>query len=176
MKGVEGIMKIIKGFLPLLLCMTAFLTACGKEPAEETAAPVAEPIEIVTDDQQKPDEAPDESVKEQEAGSDDTAGIISQEQAYKAVLNYCRATDPDFTDVTNSSGAAEYWDVSTNETGEIVVLYRSYTAAQTRYYIEPETGETYVTELVPGIIDEEQRTGETFNIRDYMEDVKQNDE
>ena len=29
------------------------------------------------------------------------------------------------------------------------------------------SGETYVTELVPGIIDEEQRTEESFNIRDY---------
>ena len=28
--------------------------------------------------------------------------------------------------------------------------------------------ENYVTELVPGIIDEEQETGETFNARDYL--------
>ena len=61
-----------------------------------------------------------------------------------------------------------YWDVHTNDTNEIVVLYRSYTAAQTRYYIDPVSGETYVTELVPGIIDEEQRTDESFNIREYL--------
>ncbi len=56
------------------------------------------------------------------------------------------------------------WDVSTNEEKEIVVLYRSYTGAQIRYYIDPVSGKTYVTELVPGIIDEEQRTDESFNI------------
>ena len=62
-----------------------------------------------------------------------------------------------------------YWDVSTNEAGEVVVLYRSYTGAQIRYYIDPDTGDTYVTELVPGITDEEQQTDESFNIRDYID-------
>ena len=61
-----------------------------------------------------------------------------------------------------------YWEVTTNDANEIVVLYRSYTGAQNRYYIEPVSGETYVTELVPGIIDEEQRTEESLNIRDYL--------
>ena len=61
-----------------------------------------------------------------------------------------------------------YWNVYTNDSNEIVVLYRSYTAAQLRYYIDPVSGDTYVTELVPGIIDEEQRTGETFNIKNYI--------
>ena len=40
-------------------------------------------------------------------------------------------------------------------------------AAQIRYYVDPTSGDTYVTEFVPGITDEEQKTGETFNIRDY---------
>ena len=38
---------------------------------------------------------------------------------------------------------------------------------ETRYYIDPTSGETYSTELVPGIIDEEQRTGESLNVKDY---------
>ncbi len=60
-----------------------------------------------------------------------------------------------------------YWDVTASNADKIVVLFRSYTSAQIRYYIDPISGETYVTELVPGIIDEEQRTEESFNIRDY---------
>ena len=57
------------------------------------------------------------------------------------------------------------------------MLYRSYTSAQIRYYIQPVTGEAYVTELVTGIIDEEQETGETFNARDYLVDTgRKNDE
>ena len=69
----------------------------------------------------------------------------------------------------NSGDHTAYFDVSTSDSGEIVVLYRSYTAAQTRYYIDPSSGEVYVTELVPGIIDEEQRTDESFNIAKYLD-------
>jgi hypothetical protein len=61
-----------------------------------------------------------------------------------------------------------YWNVTSNTANEIVVLHRSYTGAETRYYIDPVSGETYSTELVPGIIDEEQRTEESFNVKDYM--------
>ena len=69
----------------------------------------------------------------------------------------------------NSGDYGAYFDVSASDSGEIVVLYRSYTAAQIRYYIDPATGDVYVTELVPGIIDEEQRTAESFNIGKYLE-------
>ena len=68
-------------------------------------------------------------------------------------------------------GSEDYtisWEVSENEAGEIVVLYRSYTAAQIRYYINPITGETYVTEYVEGITPEEERTEESLNVRDYL--------
>ncbi len=94
---------------------------------------------------------------------------ITEDQAYHAVINYCKATNPDFDGEVNSEGYTEYWDVSTDENGEIVVLYRSYTAAQICYYVNPTTGETYITEFVPGIIDEEQKTDETFNARDYLD-------
>jgi len=103
----------------------------------------------------------------------DTADTLTEDQAYTAVINYCKATVPGFSDEMNTEGFIEYWDVSTNDAGEIVVLYRSYTAAQTRYYIDPVTGEAYVTELVPGIIDEEQKTGETFNAWDFLDGSEQ---
>ena len=93
---------------------------------------------------------------------------LSKEQAYDAVLKYNKAIGSGIDDEINSDGYTEYWDVSTNDDGLIVVLYRSYTAAQIRYYVDPVSGETYVTELVPGIIDEEQKTEETFNARDYL--------
>ena len=94
---------------------------------------------------------------------------ITQDQALAAIKKYCYTNDPD---LESKEGSDEYtigWGVTTNEAGEIVVLYRSYTAAEIRYYINPTTGETYVTELVPGIIDEEQRTDESLNVRDYLE-------
>ena len=102
------------------------------------------------------------------AGTDQDAGTISQEQALAAIQKYCYAGDPELEKMINSGDYGAYFDVSTADSGEIVVLYRSYTAAQIRYYIDPVSGEVYVTELVPGIIDEEQRTDEKFNINDYM--------
>lgn len=67
--------------------------------------------------------------------------------------------------------AGEYqvsWDIVSSNAQEIVVLYVAYTGAQIRYYIDPATGETYVTEFVPGITAEEERTSESFNARDYL--------
>lgn len=94
-------------------------------------------------------------------------GKITEDQALMAIRKYCRTNNPDLEGMEDSEEYTLYWDVSTGEDGDIVVLYRSYTGAQIRYYIDPETGETYVTELVPGITDEEQRTDESFNIKDY---------
>ena len=56
-----------------------------------------------------------------------------------------------------------YWEALSSDGNEIVVLFRSYTGAQIRYYIDPVSGEATVTELVPGVTDEEQRTGESLN-------------
>jgi hypothetical protein len=145
--------------MPVVICLTMLLAACGKEEKADTASLVETLATDATTDQ--------ESVVQEQA-VDSINEVISEEQAYDAVINYCEATNPDFDLEVNSEGYTEYWDVSTNENGEIVVLYRSYTGAQTRYYVDPSSGETYVTELVPGIIDEEQKTGETFNVRNYL--------
>ena len=92
---------------------------------------------------------------------------LTDEQALEAVKNYCFSKNPDLKNKVDSGEYNIYWDVTASNADKIVVLFRSYTSAQIRYYIDPISGETYVTELVPGIIDEEQRTEESFNIRDY---------
>jgi hypothetical protein len=47
-------------------------------------------------------------------------------------------------------------------------LYRSFTGALIRYYVNPVTGETYVTSWIGSLEDEEMRTGEAFNAWDYF--------
>ena len=157
------------------LCMTMLLSSCGrsKEDTAHVSEPAVTPIDIEQDVNVSTDD--NNEVNSGEA-PDNTIDVISEEQAYAAVINYCKTTDPEFSDESNTEGYTEYWDVSTNEDGEIVVLYRSYTAAQIRYYIDPVTGEAYVTELVPGIIDDEQETGDTFNARDYLVDLSRMNE
>ena len=60
-------------------------------------------------------------------------------------------------------------EVSSSDESRIVVLFRSYTGAQIRYYIDPLSGETYVTESVPGITAGEERTDESLNAWDYID-------
>ncbi len=100
---------------------------------------------------------------------------LTEDQALKAIKNYCFVQNPDLEGIMDSGEYSLYWDVTTNDKQEIVVLYRSYTASQIRYYIDPVSGETYVTELVPGIIDDEQMTDERFNVRDYLDIVNNKD-
>lgn len=98
----------------------------------------------------------------------ETAEKLTDEQALSAIKNYCYITNPDLEGIVNAKEYIVYWEIASSDEHEIVVLFRSYTAAQVRYYIDRATGDAYVTEYVPGITLEEQRTGESFNVRDYF--------
>ena len=93
---------------------------------------------------------------------------INDDEALSAVQNLCLEENPALVDFIASEEAPVYWVVESSDDKQIVVLFRSYTGSQTRYYINRVSGETRVTELVPGIIDEETENGQTFNVRDYM--------
>ena len=139
----------------MIACVMAFgLVACGTK-TEETSGLQVEEIP-----------ATQETVQTSE--TTETSGKITEEQATQAIHDYCIESFPDLANMEGSDDYTLYWEGSTNENGEIVVLYRAYTGALIRYYVNPETGETYVTEQVPGIIDEEQRTEETLNVKDYI--------
>ena len=144
-------MKKRRTLITVILCVAMLLTACGGKKAESGT----EKESTVSEDQPSVDRPSEDR--------------LTEDQAYTAVINYNKSIGSGYDEDINSEGYSEYWDVSTNEDGTIVVLYRSYTAAQIRYYVDPVSGETYITELVPGIKDEEEKTGETFNARDYLE-------
>ena len=93
---------------------------------------------------------------------------VTEEQALAAVKRYCYSINPDLESIEKTGEYPVYWEIASSDEQEIVVLFRSYTGAQNRYYIDPVSGNTYVTEFVPGITPEEMRTAESFNIRDYM--------
>ena len=176
-----------KKILSLALCfMCAGLCACGTEkkttdatPAESSPAAAteqtSEPTEAVQSEKTEaaqttqtetslPEETEASSAEQTESGSD----TVTEDQALDAIKKYCFNNNPNLKDMVDSGEYNIYWTVSTNDANEIVVLYRSYTSALTRYYIDPVSGETYVTEWVSGIMDEEQRTDESFNVRDYL--------
>ncbi len=134
------------------------LAGCGSESEQEIGLQ-KEPIPTTQGD----------SVTVEQSDTGIETNEITQDQALEAIKNYCYANNPDLESLAESEDVTVYFDVSTNEANEIVVLYRSYTGAQIRYYVNPTSGEVYVTELVPGIIDNEQRTDESFNVKDYLD-------
>ena len=180
-----------KKILLVVLCLMIFcLTACGQEDKKESGLQnesnsvieTEQTSEITEETEQTEQTEQTESVSVTETEqttqtsedisaeqSENKTEALTEEQALKAIKIYCSINNPELEKEMDSDEYTVYWDVETNENSEIVVLFRSYTGSQTRYYIEPISGETYVTELVPGIIDEEQRTDVSFNARDYLD-------
>ena len=94
---------------------------------------------------------------------------ISDEQALSAVKRYCYSSNPDLESIVKAGEYPVYWDIASSDEQEVVVLFRSYTGAQIRYYIDRTSGEAYSTEFVPGLSAEESLTDEGFNVRDYLD-------
>lgn len=98
----------------------------------------------------------------------DEENRLSEEQAVSAIRSYCYTVNPELESIVNAGEYPVYWNVSSSDEYEIVVLFRSYTGAQIRYYINRITGETYATESVPPIEPEEKRTEESLNVWEYL--------
>ena len=93
---------------------------------------------------------------------------ITKDEAINAIRNYNYENIEGLEKMVESNEYSIYWDIESEDDNQIVVVFRSYTGAINRYYIDKNTGETYVTEFVPGIILDEQKTDEKFNINNYM--------
>ncbi len=151
--------------LPIILFIVALLPACGGNQENDMASDSL-PVEIILESKYDDN---DQQSSQQETYNTvffDTSGSFSEEQALTAVRKYYETLNPGYD---NDEDLGDYWDVSRNDNGEIVVIYRSYTGSINRYYVDEATGNTYVTEQVPGIIDDEQMTSESFNIKYYLE-------
>ena len=93
---------------------------------------------------------------------------MSDVQACAAIERYCYASNPDLKGIVDSGEHPVSWQITEYSEEQIVILFRSYTGAEVRYYIDPVSGEAYSTEFVSGVTAEEQRTDETLNVWDYM--------
>ena len=92
-----------------------------------------------------------------------TSNAITDEMALDAIHTYCVMQNTEFANLS-----ADHWQIISSTDAQVVVLFTSYTGSENRYYVDRASGNTYVTELVPGIIDEEQKTGETLNAKDHL--------
>ena len=96
-----------------------------------------------------------------------SAAGLSDEQALSAVRNACYAADPTLEGIVNAGEYPVYWEIESGDARQVVVLFRSYTGAQLRYYVDRSTGNARVTEFVPGITPEEMPAEESLNLWDY---------
>ncbi len=158
----------------LLICMSLLMvigiTACGKENNADNNEISEVTFESLTELGDDANDEYQDSLPAEEDDDSDASDIITDEEALDAVKNYVASTNPDIISMENDDAYTVYFEVESSTGEEIVVLYRSYTASQTRFYIDRATGDARITELVPGIIDEETETGETINVRYYMGD------
>lgn len=149
----------------LVLMLAAMFCGCGrKSEAAEPAQGAAN--EAVNTASNEASESAAEVIDAQEPESE-TEETLSDEQVLSAIRNYCFVMNPDLEDIVKAAEYPAYWEIAASDDKEIVILFRSYTGALVRYYVDRATGDTYVTEFVPGITDEEQQTDESFNVRDY---------
>ena len=140
-------------------------TTAAEQTSKPTEAAQQETTEAATQEQT---EAVQTEIPETTTSVQTDSEALSEDQALDAIKNYCFTNNPELKNMASSDEYTIYWNVTSNTANEIVVLFRSYTGAQIRYYIDPVSGAAYTTELDPGIIDEEQRTEESFNVKDYM--------
>ena len=93
---------------------------------------------------------------------------LTDDQAIAAIAKYCAALNPDLEEIVNAGEYPAYWEIESSDAQQVVVLFRSYTGALVRYYVDRTTGDTRVTEFVPGITPEEMPSDESLNAWDYV--------
>ena len=146
--------------LTIALCIvfTALTIACGNNiPSQPELATTEKQIEKSSEE---PSTDTSETLRE----------IDTDEKALSAIKNYCITNNPELEDMVKSGDYTIYWEIESSTDNQVVVLFRSYTGAELRYFIDSVSGDTYVTEFVKGITDGEQRTEETFNAWDYVDE------
>lgn len=139
----------------MTLAVAMGVTACGIQTGSGTHVSEATVSETGTD--MSKESTPPKNEKN-----------INEDQALTAIQNYCCSNNSELEQYRNAKEGPVYWAVSSDENNQIVIVFRSYTGSINHYYIDAVTGDTYVTEMVPGITDGEQKTEEHFNVKDYL--------
>lgn len=98
---------MLKRFVPLLMCMTVIISACGQGKTEEIPAPVIEPIEIAAGDQHEgaADKGNGTATADTEkAAGDAPSAPVEYETADGFMGSFLLASDRNMIDTTNDYG------------------------------------------------------------------------
>ena len=97
----------------------------------------------------------------------DNTRWFTDEQALSAVRTYCLSINPELNDIVNSGEYQVSWEISLSGEQQLVILFKSYTGTDVRYYIDRASGAVYETEMNP-ITSTEEYTGVSFNVRNWI--------
>ena len=163
----------------IVICLVSGLMLAGckgnntdnKDAVKDKPAEIAEAAtEVKETEETNSEPIGSRSVRSDPAAAASEGKNINEEQALSAIQKYCYTNNPDLKHIVDDGEYKVYWETENGTDDEIIVLFRSYTGAQIRYHIDRTSGETYVTECVPGISDKEERTDEVLNVWDYLDD------
>lgn len=169
----------------VLACILT-VTGCGAKTA--VTVPEAESIKMVQSETIQPEAALNETESEEDKQTEPESAPVSSEEVaeaeseseivvmvpldtdkmIKAAKKYYYGQYPDMEEMEKSGEYNMYWEVESQSEKEVVLLFRSYTGAEVRFHVDYYSGETYITEFVSGITENEEKTGETFDIDDYL--------
>ena len=119
-----------KFVLVLAFCLVLGTVGCGSESTEEGGLKV-EAIETAGTSEKTEAADKSETTETTETTENtqvqETDSVLTEEQALEAVQKYYATIDPEIMNELSSEDYPTYFDVSTNENGEIVVIFRAYT-------------------------------------------------
>ncbi len=151
----------------MTLMMVFMLAGCGEDNNTETSKNTEAATEVATEVTEATTSGTLAVLSDQNGNEGIKEENVTDDQALNSIKNYCHIQNPDLEKIEEEGEYPVYWEIVSSDEKQIVILFRSYTGAEIRYYIDPVSGETYVTEFVSGITTEEEKIDEKFNIRDY---------
>ena len=68
---------------------------------------------------------------------------VEDELALSIIQNYCLTQNPDLQGIVDAGEYPVSWEIESSDGQQVVILFRSYTGALVRYYIDRRTGESF---------------------------------
>ena len=100
---------------------------------------------------------------------------LTRSQIFEGVFNYSVEDNPDLLTSKQEGKYMVGWCMEEDDypedeyPDEISVSVRSYTGATETFYVNKYTGDVRITQFAPGIMEEPEEMGDTFNVHDYTD-------
>ena len=100
--------------------------------------------------------------------TEDLSGPLTDELALEGFENYLHFKIKNLDEILEEGKKPCTWGIASSDKNEIMIMFKSNTGSLLRYYINRNSGKTYVTSYSV-VINDYVRTKETFNVKDYLD-------